>query len=200
MTKFCQQCGAQVADTARYCNKCGAQLTPAQPTSPNPASYTAPTGNYQTPPNYQQQYQQPGQPGYGQPPYQAPYRPPYQPPYQPAGTGASEIKPNVAGLLCYPLFFITGILFLVLTPYNRDRFVRFHAFQSIFLFAAYLALAIALGIVGAIMPWPFRALLSGVPKLVLLVGTVWGMYQAYKGERFKLPVIGDLAESQADKL
>ena len=196
MTKYCQQCGAQVADTARFCNKCGAQLQPAQPTSPNPASYTAPTATYQTPPNYQQQYQPPGQPGYGQSPYQAPYRPPYQP----AGTGTSEIKPNVAGLLCYPLFFITGILFLVLTPYNRDRFVRFHAFQSIFLFVAYLALAIGLGIVGSIMPWPLSALLSGVPKLVLLVGTVWGMYQAYKGERFKLPVIGDLAETQADKL
>jgi len=196
MTKYCQQCGAQVADTARFCNKCGAQLQPAQPTSPNPASHTAPTANYQTPPNYQQQYQPPGQPGYGQPPYQAPYRPPYQP----AGAGAGEIKPNVAGLLCYPLFFVTGILFLVLTPYNRDRFVRFHAFQSIFLFVAYLALAIALGIVGSILPWPISAMLSGVPKLVLLIGTVWGMYQAYKGERFKLPLIGDLAETQADKL
>jgi uncharacterized membrane protein len=43
-------------------------------------------------------------------------------------------------------------------------------------------------------------MLSGVPKLLLLVSTVWMMYQAYKGERFKLPVIGDLAESQADKV
>jgi len=193
MAKYCQQCGAQVADTARFCNKCGAQLQPTQPAS-SPASYTAPPAGYQTPPNYQQQYQPPG---YGQPPYQAPYRPPYQPT---GASGASDLKPNVAGLLCYPLFFITGILFLVLTPYNRDRFVRFHAFQSIFLFAAYLALAIALGIVGSVMPWPLRAMLSGVPKLILLVGTVWGMYQAYKGERFKLPVIGDLAESQADKV
>jgi uncharacterized membrane protein len=194
MTKFCQQCGAQVNDAARFCNKCGAQLQPAQTTSPNAAPYTAPTANYQTPPNYQQQYQQPG---YGQPPSNVPF----QPPFQPAGAaGANDLRPSVAGMLSYPLFFITGLLFLVLTPYNRDRFVRFHAFQSIFMFVAYLALAIALGIVGSIMPWPIRAMLSGVPKLLLLAGTVWMMYQAYKGERFKLPVIGDLAESQADKV
>lgn len=103
-------------------------------------------------------------------------------------------------MLAYPLFFITGILFLVLTPYSRDRFVRFHAFQSIFMFVAYLALKIALGIVGSIIPWPFGTMLSGAPYLLLLAGTVWMMYQAYKGERFKLPVIGDLAESQADKV
>lgn len=204
MTKFCSQCGSQITDTARFCNKCGAQLQPAaQTTSPNAATYTAPTANYQTPPNYQQQYQQPGQsnqagqpgqPGYGQMPYQQPYRPPFQP------AAAGELKPNVAGALCYPLSFVTGILFLVLTPYSRDRFVRFHAFQSIFLFAAYIGLSIAMGIISNILPWPFSWMISSVPRLLWLAGTVWTMYQAYKGEKFKLPVIGDLAETQADRV
>ena len=205
MTKFCVQGGAQITDTARFCNKCGAQLQPAaQTTSPNAASYTAPAANYQTPPNYQQPYQQSGQagqagqPGYGQTPSQQPYQQPLQAPFQP--TAAGELKPGIAGALCYPLSFVTGILFLVLTPYNRDRFVRFHAFQSIFLFAVYLALSIALGIVGSVMPWPLRLILSSVPRLLWLAGTAWVMYQAYKGEKFKLPVIGDLAEKQADKV
>ena len=50
-------------------------------------------------------------------------------PVSAAGTGMTS---NVAGLLAYVLGFITGIVFLVLEPYNKDKFVRFHAFQSIF--------------------------------------------------------------------
>src|ERR1700691_2864035 len=53
---------------------------------------------------------------------------------------------NLAGALCYLLGFITGILFLVLAPYNQNRLIRFHAFQSIFLniawFAAYIVVSI----------------------------------------------------------
>ena len=44
---------------------------------------------------------------------------------------------NVASALCYLLGLITGIIFLVLTPYNRNPVVRFHAFQSIFLNVAW---------------------------------------------------------------
>lgn len=192
MTKFCSQCGAQVTDSQRFCNKCGAQLSPTQPTS------GASTGNYQTPPNYQQPGQQPGYPpgpqsgpsGYGQMPYQ---------PYPPPAT-SGEMKPNIAGMLCYPLSFITGILFLVLTPYNRDRFVRFHAFQAIFFFAAVFILNIALNILGIVLPWRLERLLSSLLSLLSFGGTIWMMYQAYRGEKFKMPVIGDLAESQANKL
>ncbi|MDQ3010770.1 MAG: hypothetical protein M3X11_08730, partial [Acidobacteriota bacterium] len=169
-------------------------------TSPNAAPYTAPTANYQMPPSYQQQYPQPGQAGQvGQSGYeQTPYQQPYSPPFQPMAAG--EMKPGIAGALCYPLSFVTGILFLVLTPHNRDRFVRFHAFQSIFLFALYLVLGIAMGIVSSVLPWPLDRMLSSVPRLLWLGGTAWMMYQAYKGERFKLPVIGDLAETQANKV
>src|SRR4051794_7462591 len=48
------------------------------------------------------------------------------------GTASVGMTNNVAGALCYLFGFITGIVFLVLEPYNKDRFVRFHAFQSIF--------------------------------------------------------------------
>jgi uncharacterized membrane protein len=53
------------------------------------------------------------------------------------------MSPNVAGALAYPLGFITGILFLKIDPYKYDPFVRFHAFQSIFLSCFYFLLIMA---------------------------------------------------------
>src|SRR5436309_11705084 len=69
-------------------------------------------------------------------------------PQPPAGAVASSgLEDNVAGALCYLIGFITGITFLVLEPYNKRPFVRFHAFQSILFSAGWIALSIALGIV-----------------------------------------------------
>ncbi|HEX4603687.1 MAG TPA: zinc-ribbon domain-containing protein, partial [Candidatus Angelobacter sp.] len=53
----------------------------------------------------------------------------------PAGT-STGLTNNVAGMLCYILGIITGIIFLVMDPYKNNRFVRFHAFQSIFFWVA----------------------------------------------------------------
>src|ERR1700734_2659548 len=54
---------------------------------------------------------------------------------------------NMAGALCYLFGFITGILFLVLAPYNQDRNVRFHAFQSILLNVAWVVIWIVITII-----------------------------------------------------
>jgi uncharacterized membrane protein len=180
MAKFCTQCGAQVDETARFCKKCGARLAPTQS-----AEYGAPTINHQT-----STYQAQSGFGAGQPPYQQPYQPPHQ-----GAAPQADLKPNVAGMLCYPLSFITGVLFLVLAPYSRDRFVRFHAWQSIFFFLALLALSIVL----RILPWPFEGLFLFALQLLALGGTGWLMYKAYNNERFKLPLVGDWAENQASK-
>lgn len=185
MNKYCIQCGSEVAETARFCNKCGAQLLPTQPQAAPPAGYQQPT--YQTPPNYQQQYQQPG---YGQPSQQIPYQP---------QTVSGDLKPNIAGMLCYPLLLLTGILFLVLSPYNKDRFVRFHAYQAIFFAIALFILSIVIGILGIPLPWRIERTLSNLHSLIWLAGTGWSMFQAYQGKTFKLPFIGDLAETQANK-
>ena len=182
MAKFCTQCGAQVDDTAKFCKKCGTRLLPTQPTEPG-----APTLNYQ-PPNYQQPANFGA--GFEQGPGQYPYQPPHQ-----ATAPHADLKPNVAGMLCYPLSLITGILFLVLTPYNRDRFVRFHAWQSIFFFVALLVLST----VFRVFPWPLENMFLSALKLVALAGTGWSMYKAYNGEQFKLPLIGEWAEKQASK-
>jgi len=183
MAKFCTQCGAQVDETAKFCKKCGGKLTPTQSTG-----YSAPTIDHQT-----SNYQASSGFGPGQPPYQQPYQAPYQGPAPQA-----DLKPNVAALLCYPFFFITGILFLVLTPYNRDRFIRFHAWQSIFFSLTLVILSVAL----RLLPWPLNWMswiYFPVFRLLAIGGTAWLMYKAYHSEWYKLPILGDWAESQASK-
>lgn len=175
MTKFCTQCGATVSDTARFCNKCGNKMLPTQPTE-----------TYQPPAPQAEEMRQD--------PYQVPYSPPY-----PGPAGSTDLKPNIAGMLCYPLSFITGIVFLILTPYNKDSFVRFHAYQSIFFGVAMFILNILLGIVTIVTPGFLDGLLFTGLRLLALGGTGWLMYQAYLGNQFKLPVIGDMAENQASK-
>src|SRR5499426_3419998 len=161
MAKFCTQCGAQVDETAKFCKKCGARLASTQS-----AGYSASTIDQQT-----SNYQELSGFGAAQQPYQA---------LQQGPASQADLKPNVAGMLCYPLSFITGILFLVLTPYNRDRFVRFHAWQSIFFSLAMVILSFAL----RVLPWPLEAMSLYALRLLALGGTVWLMYKAYQGERF----------------
>jgi len=130
---------------------------------------------------------------------------------QPTGTGAvvvpnaqasatTALPSNIAGLLCYILGFISGIFFLVAEPYKRDSFVRFHAYQSIFVSLAGIVLHFALGVLLSCLPWTLWSLITTVSSLVsLAVFLVFLllMYKAYSNERFKIPVIGDLAERQA---
>jgi uncharacterized membrane protein len=118
-------------------------------------------------------------------------------------TAAGGLTDNVAGLLCYILGFITGILFLVIEPYNKNRFIRFHAFQSIFLSVAWFAVTVLQSVVSAVLMnisfglLGIMGLLWTVLWLGFLVVVVLMMVKAYQGERFKLPLIGDLAEKQA---
>ncbi len=114
------------------------------------------------------------------------------------------MEDNLASALCYALGLITGIVFLVLEPYSKNRAVRFHAFQSIFFSVGSIVLNIAISIVIVILarflPYGMRALLSllslGV-SLCLMVFWLFLMYKAYNREKFMIPVIGDLAEKQA---
>lgn len=111
-------------------------------------------------------------------------------------TAATGMAPNVAGALAYLLGFITGILFLVLEPYKDDKFVRFHAFQSIFVCVAIFIAEVVLTILTGFMAFIFWILW---PLFSLAVFVLWLflMYKAYSNEKFKLPVIGDQAERMA---
>jgi len=115
----------------------------------------------------------------------------------PAGT-TGGLADNVAGLLAY-VTIIPSIIFLVIEPYNKNRFIRFHSFQNIFFWIAWIILSIALGIIGQIpvlgwmtlFLWPIIGLAGFIVWLVL-------MLKAYQGQMYKLPVIGDMAEKQAN--
>jgi uncharacterized membrane protein len=108
------------------------------------------------------------------------------------GKTALGLDENIEGLLCYVLGFITGIVFLVIEKENK--FVRFHAMQS-------LATFLPLWVVSIVIGWiPFLGLII-LPLIGILGLILWLllMYKAFKGERFKLPVIGDFVEQQINK-
>jgi uncharacterized membrane protein len=121
-----------------------------------------------------------------------------------SATSNAGLQPNVAGALAYVFGIITGILFLVIDPYKTERFVRFHAFQSLFFNMAWIALWISWSIVGLILGTVTKGLffILQVPiDLLLMVGGfgLWAylMYTAYQGKTTRLPVIGALAAKQA---
>ena len=110
---------------------------------------------------------------------------------------------NAAGALCYLLGLITGIVFLVLAPYNQNRNIRFHAFQSIFLHIAFIILWIVLTILStALFTVPVvGALISILLHMVVWLGglILWlfMMFKTYNGQKIVLPMIGPMAEKQA---
>jgi uncharacterized membrane protein len=134
-------------------------------------------------PQNQQQYQQPQ---YQQPQYQ-----------QPQAAGLSQ---NAACALCYLLGFITGIIFLVMAPYNTDPKVKDHAWQSIGFNVAYIALWFVLTILTTLTGGILGLVLVPLGLLIsLCVFALWLflMYKAYQGEGMHLPMIGDFAKKQA---
>jgi uncharacterized membrane protein len=119
---------------------------------------------------------------------------------QSSAAPVSGLQSNIAGGLCYLVGFISGIFFLAAEPYKSNRFVRFHAFQSIFLSVAWIAAYFVVGIFLSILPgvfWRFGWMLHSVVSLGFFCLWLFLMYKAYNHEQFKLPVIGDLAAKQA---
>jgi len=118
--------------------------------------------------------------------------------------GSGGLTPNVAGALAY-FTIIPAIIFLVVEPYNKDRFIKFHAFQSLFFNLAWVVLIIGMMIVGfilALIPvvgWILDILLWLAIGLGGFALWVYTMYQAYNEKKFMLPVIGKLAEQQASR-
>jgi uncharacterized membrane protein len=122
--------------------------------------------------------------------------PPLSPP--PAVAGMAD---NAASALCYVLGLITGILFLVLEPYNKNRTIRFHAFQSIFLNVAVIILAIGVGIFDSMLWHMIGFWLSSLVSLVFNLACfalwIFMIVTTYQGRTTVLPLIGPLAQQQA---
>jgi uncharacterized membrane protein len=125
-------------------------------------------------------------------------------PTQVVGTGGLE--PHVASALCYAPFFIgliCSVLFLVIAPFNQNKFVRFSAFQSLFLhlalFVFYIAMVIVQSLLFALIHvlslffFPLFTLLG----LAVLVLFLFLMYKSFNNQQVNLPLIGDLAQKQA---
>jgi len=104
----------------------------------------------------------------------------------------SGLQENVAGLLCYTLLWVSGLIFYLIETDNK--FVRFHAVQSMIVFG-FLNIA---GIVFGWIPWLGWIMGSFVGLLVFVLWIVL-MVKAYQGMIYKLPVVGDLAEKWSAK-
>jgi uncharacterized membrane protein len=118
----------------------------------------------------------------------------------PVASPTEGLQENVAGLLCYVLGWLTGLVFLLI---DKRPFVRFHAVQSIGLnisvVVVYLAVAFSF-VMLHFLHLGFLAL-AIYPVLWLLVLIVWVfmMYKAYQHEKYSLPIIGNIAEEIAGK-
>jgi uncharacterized membrane protein len=115
-----------------------------------------------------------------------------------ASAPAGGLTDNVAGMLAY-ITIIPAIIFLVMEPYNRSRFIRFHSFQCLFLAAVAFVAHVLLSMFSII---PFMVFLT-LPLHVLvsaawLLVSIFLLLKANQGLMYKLPVIGDLAEKQAN--
>jgi uncharacterized membrane protein len=100
---------------------------------------------------------------------------------------STGLQENVAGLLCYVFGWITGIIFLIIEP--KNKFVRFHAFQSIIVFGI-------LTIASMIFGWiPFINIAIGT--IIGVIGFIcWivGIVTASQGKKYKFPFAGNYAE------
>jgi len=121
-----------------------------------------------------------------------------------------SMEENVASMVCYIGIFITGIIFFLMEKKNKT--VRFHAMQSILVFLPLVIITNILGWIGA--PkwsygggyWGYGNFDPGIPALLWVSWGLWALtgilwlilvFKAYQGEKFKLPIIGDIAEKKA---
>ena len=131
----------------------------------------------------------PPNPNYPPPAGQSPQG--YAPPAYAQATGLST---NTAAALAY-ITFIPAVIFLVIEPYKRNTYIRFHAWQCIVLTLVDIAGSLVFGYMGTI-----GLMVRSVLGLLLFVFWLIAIIKASKGERYRVPIVGDLAESLAAKV
>src|SRR5581483_11087834 len=172
----------------------GGYYTPPQPQPTDPyggqsyGQYGAQGSNQQPP--YGQQQPPYGQQGYQQPPYG-------QQQGFSTGTTSLGLSQNIAAVLGYVFLWVGGLIIFFVEKQNR--FVRFHAMQSVIFFGS---LSIAVWLVGILAWFPLIGFLFGLLHSVLIIAGIIGwivlVINAYQGNYFKLPYIGDYAEKYAN--
>jgi uncharacterized membrane protein len=112
---------------------------------------------------------------------------------------------NVASAACYVLGWLTGIIFFLMEKDNKT--VRFHAMQSVLTFLPLtilywiISMIISMmffgaGMYGAYGAWGILYVITNLIAIVMLILWLVLMFKAYQGEKFKLPIVGDIAENQ----
>ena len=111
----------------------------------------------------------------------------------------SGLSDNGAGAIAY-ITPLPAIVFLILEPYNKSSYVRFHSWQSIFLFIVWVVVSFVMTMLVAVTAFFMPFLMWRLAQLInfgLFLVWIFCVVQAVNGKRFKLPVIGDIAEKQA---
>ena len=162
-----------------FCGRCGSNVNEGVAFCPQcGAAMGAAAGTPPPPPPYQQQYP----PQYSAPP-------------------TAGLQENVAGLLCYVLGWLTGLIFLLI---DKRPFVRFHAAQSIVVLGGLHLLWIVLSIAFAgtwYLGWGFLHMaIFGLLDVVFLVAWIFLMIQAYQGKWFEVPGAAGIAKNIAGKV
>jgi uncharacterized membrane protein len=167
---FCTQCGHQAKDEDVYCGSCGARQASA---GPGPAWGTNPADGRAAAPSVAQPTGQPVDP-------------------------LSGLSARTASILCYipTIGWIPAVIVLAARKFRGDHIVRFHAFQGLYLFAAWL-----------VVSWVIRPLSLALPdhfvrvdhllEALLLGVSIFMMVKASHDETYVLPIIGELAQRSA---
>src|SRR5215469_1761156 len=165
------------------------QVYGSQPQTPPPP----PAGGYASAPGGAY----PPPPPQGPPPGYAGGTGPQYPPPPPPPAAGQGLSSNAAAAISY-ITFIPAVLFLVMEPYNRDRFVRFHAWQCIALTIVAVGISIifsVLGVIGFHILWWMFMLVRLAIRLILFVFWLIALIKASQGQWYKIPIVGDLAAS-----
>ena len=172
---FCPKCGAENTEGNKYCQKCGATVSVE---TPKPTGVCAKCGTKNA--EGTKYCQSCGS---------------MLDTSKVAGSTTS-LEPNVAGLLCYVLGWITGLVFILIEKENK--FVRFHAMQSIVTFGAFCVLWIPFSILSQLdILRALFGILYTITGILAFVLWIVLMVKAYQGERFKLPIAGDIADKNS---
>jgi uncharacterized membrane protein len=122
--------------------------------------------------------------------------------YAPGPVASAGLTENAVGALCYLGGLVTGILFLVITPYNQNPRIKFHALQSILFNLAWILAWFAMIPLGMLLPFGLSLALSLFSLLLWgggLLLWLFLMWKAYQGQTLSLPLIGSIARQQAEK-
>jgi uncharacterized membrane protein/ribosomal protein L37E len=115
-----------------------------------------------------------------------------------ATLNAKASPSNVVAAISYVGFAVTGVIFLLLDPYRNDELVRFHARQSIAFTVAWIAFSIIMSVFVGVMPGFISRIfmiIEDVGHIAFALMWVYLIYQAYIGNRFRVPILGDWADA-----